>query len=43
MLSELFPGRPQTFTGFYCGVSVQGEKKVDGIVMINIMLKNQTM
>ena len=27
MQSDLLPGRPQIFTGFYCRVSVQGGKK----------------
>ena len=35
MRSELFPVGPQIITLLYCRVSVQGEKKVMMIVMIN--------
>ena len=39
MRSELFPGKPQIFTGFYELVSRE-KKKVMMMAMINILLKN---
>ena len=42
MRSELFLGRPQIFTGLYCGVGVQGEKNVDDDVNDKHNVKKQT-
>ena len=42
MRSELFPGRPYIFKGFYCGVSVQGGKKVDDDINDSHNVKKQT-
>ena len=41
MRSELFPGGPQIFTGFYELVSREKKKGDQMMAMINILLKKQ--